>query len=292
MGYPLARLQHADLQLVAVERSKKASIREVVARLREMQGELGRSDQTNRTSLEGLLLRVEVFEEGQMAGQYGPGADSLAIEELGLLGPAEDRWGMVVIEGGAEMSDDFAKSAILSLLASVLYFDAVTRRRESLAGSRFPPMQIFFEEANKILSGVSTGAASSEGPGARGSGVSEIFQTMWRDGRKYSIFLHPVVQTISDLPDGILASCNNIFIVQTKNPRDRDMVIAHIGRSEKGFVNTEYKRYLARIPVRMAVVKLGYHEDVTQLEPMLVSPLQMPGAEPSDREILARLGPS
>jgi hypothetical protein len=290
VGYPLVRLSHAERQVLAVERSKRASISEVIQRLREIRNELGRSDQTSRTSLEGLLLRVEVFEEGAMAHQYGPGADSLGIEDLGLLGPAADPWGLVVIEGGAEMSDAFAKSAILSLLASVLYFDAVTRRRESLAGVRFPPMQIFFEEANKILSGISTGSVSSEGPGSRGSGVSEIFQTMWRDGRKYGIFLHPVVQTISDLPDGILASCNNIFIVQTKNPRDRDMVIAHIGRSEKGFVNTEYKRYLARIPVRMAVVKLGYHEDVTQLEPMLVSTLRVPGEEPSDHEILARLG--
>ena len=151
-------------------------------------------------------------------------------------------------------------------------------------------MQLFFEEANKILSGVSSLSAGNEGPGARSRGVSEIFQTMWRDGRKYGIYLHPVVQTISDLPDGILSSCNNIFIVQTKNPRDRDMVIAHIGRSEKGFVNTEYKRYLARIPLGMAIVKLGYQAEVTQLEPILVSPLRVPGEEPSDREILTRLG--
>jgi len=68
------------------------------------------------------------------------------------------------------------------------------------------------------------------------------------------------------------------------------MVMSHIGRSEKGFVNTEYKRYLARIPVKMAVVKLGYSEDVTQLEPILVNPLLVPGEEPSDAEIINKLG--
>jgi hypothetical protein len=41
----------------------------------------------------------------------------------------------------------------------VLYFDSVVRRRESLAGAKFPPMQIFFEEANKVLTGVSGAAA-------------------------------------------------------------------------------------------------------------------------------------
>ena len=66
--------------------------------------------------------------------------------------------------------------------------------------------------------------------------------------------------------------------------------MAHIGRSEKGFVNTEYKRYLARIPKSLAVAKLGYSEDVAEMEPMLVRPLMVPGSEPSDEEILERLG--
>ena len=292
VGFPLERLSAAEQHLIRVERSKKAGFAEVVQQLRQMQGELARSDQASRTSLEGLLLRLEVFEEPEMVRQYGPGADSFPIENLGLQGGSDDPWGMVVVEGGAEMTDEFSKSALLSLLASVLYFDAVTRRRESLAGTRFPPMQIFFEEANKILSGVPGLSGGGESPGTRANGVSEIFQTMWRDGRKYGIFLHPVVQTISDLPDGILSSCNNIFIVQTKNPRDRDMVIAHIGRSEKGFVNTEYKRYLARIPLGMAIVKLGYQAEVNLLEPILVSPLRVPGVEPTDRDILACLGRS
>jgi hypothetical protein len=57
-----------------------------------------------------------------------------------------------------------------------------------------------------------------------------------------------MAQTVSALPAGILSSCNNGFFFQTKYPHDRDLIMAHIGRSEKGIVNTEYKRYLARIP--------------------------------------------
>jgi hypothetical protein len=289
VGAKLTDLPAIDQQAVAVYRSKKASFAEVVANLRQKMETIGKNDQVSRTSLEGLLLRIETFEEGEMARQYGPGEDSLPIEDLGLLGDKHDPWGLVVIEGGAEMTDEFSKVAILSLLASILYSDAVTRRRESLAGMAFPPMQIFFEEANKVLGGVGGGNPSSEGNNT-GADVSEIFQSMWRDGRKYKIFLHLMAQTISGLPEGIISSCNNIFVVQTKNARDRDMVMAHIGRSEKGFVNTEYKRYLARIPIAMALVKLGYSDDVTQNEPILVHPLRVPGEEPSDQEIVKKLG--
>ncbi len=66
--------------------------------------------------------------------------------------------------------------------------------------------------------------------------------------------------------------------------------MAHIGRSDKGIVNPEYKRYLARIPKGLAISKLGYSEDVAELEPMLVHPLMVLGSEPSDQENLDMLG--
>lgn len=109
----------------------------------------------------------------------------------------------------------------------------------------FPPMQIFFEEANKVLTGVSGAAADQNTSASQAEQVSEVFQTFWRDGRKYKIFMHLIAQTVSALPPGILSSCNNGFFFQTKHPQDRDLIMAHIGRSEKGIVNTEYKRYLA-----------------------------------------------
>ena len=292
IGLPLADLVQADLQALAIWRSQAADVRKLVEQLRKMYEEVSRQkDQNSRSAIEGLLLRVDQFAEGQMARLYGPGPDTLPIENLGLLGSEADPWGVVVIEGGSEM-DEYPKAALLALLASVLYFDAVARRRESLAGRRFPPMQVFFEEAAKVLRGV-TGAATADqaGPALSGSQpVAEIFQTMWREGRKYGIFLHVITQTVSELPGGILASCNNGFFAQTKNPHDRDLVMAHIGRSERGVVNTEYKRYLARIPRGYAIAKLGYSEDVADIEPLLVHPLMVPGSEPSDEEIHQRLG--
>jgi len=292
-GTLLETLSPSELQALAVYRSRKLDVSQWVDRLRSYKIRFEK-DQTSRTSLEGVLLRLEQFSEGQMARQYGASASSLSsvpgVEDLGLLGDKDNPWGILVIEGGAEM-DEYSKAALLSLLASILYTDAVARRREMLAGKHFPPMQLFFEEANKVLTGVSGGAASDQGSGESGNPVSHLFQTMWRDGRKYNIFLHLMAQTVSELPAGILSSCANVFVFQTKDPKDRDLILPHLGRSEKGMVNTEYKRYLARIPRSYAIAKLGYSDDVIWLEPVLVSPLMIQCNEPSDEEIIRKLGP-
>ena len=289
VGTALERLDPQDLQALAVYRSATLSVVNWVDRLRSYQKEFER-DQSSRTSLEGVLLRLEQFAEETMARQYGPGSSAEPVEDLGLLGSPADRWGVTVIEGGAEM-DEYPKAALLSLLSSILYFDAVARRREALDGNRaFPKMQIFFEEANKVLTGVSGGAASDQNAGEGGNPVSHIFQTMWRDGRKYGVYLHLMAQTVSELPSGILSSCANLFVFQTKDPKDRDMILPHLGRSEKGLVNTEYKRYLARIPRTYAIAKLGYSADVHELEPVLIRPMMVECDEPSEQEIIKELG--
>jgi len=287
-GTSIYELLPDQQQALAVLRSAHVSVKDWIGILREFYEDVSRKgDQASRTSLEGVLLRLEQFEEGQMSNQYGPGPDALAIENLGLLGPQDDPWGVTVVEGGAEM-DEFAKSALFSLLAAVVYGDAVVRRRETLAGVRFPPLQIFFEEANKVLSGVSSSSSDSEKKG--GSMVSAIWESMWRDARKYDIFLHLMAQTVSQLPPGILASCANVFVFQTKGGADRDLILPHLGKSEKGIVNTEYKRYLARLPKTYAIVKLGYSAEVLDLEPVLIQPLMVIAHEPSDVEIVHRLG--
>ncbi len=104
---------------------------------------------------------------------------------------------------------------------------------------------------------------------------------MWRDGRKYQCFLHVLAQTVSELPAGILSSCNNGFFGQTKNDRDRAAILAHIARNTKGFVNSEYDRFIARMPIGMAVAKLGYTQDILEMEPYLIRSLMLAVAEPT-----------
>ncbi|MDR7574457.1 MAG: serine-rich protein [Armatimonadota bacterium] len=283
VGEHLGDLEGFERQALAVHRSKRVDMSAWVERLASYRPELEkRRDQASLQSLEGVLLRLEPFTQGEMARMYGSGEDTLAVEDLGLLGPPDDPWGISILEGGAEL-DEYAKAAILGLVAWHLYNDAVVRRRQNIGKSvPDPTLQIVFEEANKVLTGVETDASENQTGGAT---TVELFQAMWRDGRKYRIFLHPVVQTVSELPPGILSSCNNGFFSQTKNPKDRDLIMAHLAFSEKGFTDEDYKRFLSRMPAAMAIAKLGYSQDIVHTTPFLVRPLMVPAREPTDEEI-------
>jgi hypothetical protein len=203
-------------------------------------------------------------------------------------GPAQGGgagWGVAILEGGG-MLDDFSKAFLLGWAAWHLYTDCVVRRIRSAAGG--PAMvQIVWEEANKMLAGTEGGSDDESGGGLS---VAEHFAIMFRDSRKYGIWLHIILQSLAQIPSGILSSCNNMIATQLKNPKDRDLVIAAFHRSEKGFVDEGWRRFLASVPVGRAVVKLGYSDRREELEPCYVQPLMLQVPEPSDEEIAARLG--
>lgn len=235
------------------------------------------------TSLEGLLLRLQVFGIGDLARQYAPGVDTVAVEDLGLLGPDGDQWGVAILEGGASMPS-YPKAAIFGLVAWHLYHDAMARREEFInRWGANQVLQIYFEEANKILSGVDTGM--SEGKSASAS-TTEQFQTMWRDGRRYQTYLHLMVQSPSELPAGILSSCSNAWVGQLKSPADRDVIMALLAWSEKGFVDEDYKRFISRMPKTYGIIKLGYTDDPVTTAPVLARALLLNTREATDAEIL------
>jgi hypothetical protein len=271
----LGALTAVERQALAVYRSRWVDIPHWYDRLRQIYDKLKSNQNVDRTSLEGILLRLEPFSRGEMALMYGRGEDVMTIEDASLP------WGMTIFEGGAEL-DEYAKVALLSMMAWHIYTDAVRRRREELNQGGFTNwMQIFFEEANKVLGGVNAAAGNDEG----GATTAQQFQDMWRDGRKYRIWLHLMTQSPAELPLGIVDSCNNAFVTQLKNPRDRDLMIAHLALSEKGFVDEHYKRFLSRMEVARSVVKLGYSTDRRDVQPVLAEPLMVPAREPTDAEI-------
>lgn len=289
----LHTLTSAERQALAVHRSRQVGLPQWIGNLRAMLE--GTPDPNNATktrgglkpgspdytSLEGVLLRLEAFTAGGMTDIYGPGPDTVTVEDLGLLGPEGDRWGASILEGGAEM-DEFAKSVLMGLVAWHLYSDAVVRRRERVnVGGAARLTQIVFEEANKVLGGVGNSDDQPGGPAM----TAALFQTMWRDGRKYGIFLHPLAQSPAELPPGILSSCTNLVVGQLKNPRDRDVVQAALGWSEKGFTDEDYKRYISRMPLAQAILKLGYTMDTRQTAPLLTRPLLLNVPEPTDEMI-------
>ena len=274
----LKKLAPFERQALAVHRSAKVDVADWHRSLQGLQKKL--NSEGARQSLEGILLRMGAFTGGGMVHMYGkaaPGNPTVAIEELGLLGPPNGRWGVAVLEGGVEM-DEYAKVVLLSLIAWRLYADAVVRRRAQQIG---PRVQIIFEEANKILGGAHTRAEERPGEGA----AAALFETIFRDARKYDVWLTVIAQTISALAPAILSSCPNGFVGQLKNPRDRDLVMAWLGKSEKGFVDEDYKRFLSRMPREMFIARFGYSRDPRLQEPVVCRPLAVVAGEPTDAQI-------
>ena len=276
-GTPLAELTVAERQRLAVHRSRRVGLRELYAQIEDALKTVSRRDMVLRTVLEGILFRLHPLVQGAASLQYTAGPDCIDINEI-----VPGDWGVAVLEGGAFL-DDFSKGFLLGWAAWHLYHDAVALRLQR-AVSEPARIQIVFEEANKIFSGLEQ--TGEEG----GRSVAEQFEAMWRDSRKYGIWLHLITQSPAAIPAGILSSCNNIFCCQLKNPRDRDLVIAALHRSEKGFVDETWRRFLASLPVGRSVVKLGYAFERGEMEPAYVNPWQLDVPEPVDRDIAARLG--
>ncbi len=67
-------------------------------------------------------------------------------------------------------------------------------------------------------------------------------------------------------------------------------MIAALHRSEKGFSDETWCRFLACLPIARSVAKLGYSFDRSELEPCYIQPLSLSLPEPSDAEIEVRLG--
>jgi hypothetical protein len=272
VGQPLRLLSADELQALAVHRSKQVDILDWYERLLLLEEELKKQRRSmDLTSLEGIKVRLKPFTYGNMARMYAKGDDTIAIEDVALP------WGMCIFEGGAQL-DTYAKAALLALMAWHLYTDAVARERQG----DFYRMQIFFEEANKVLTGISSGVSDGGSPL---QSISQQFEDMWRDGRKYGIFLHPIVQTPSELPPGIISSCNNVLFGQLKNPRDRDLAVAHLSFSEKGFADEDYRRWITRTEIGRATVRLGYTKEYGEMMPVYAAILKVPGRRATEADI-------
>jgi hypothetical protein len=267
----LADLDDRTLQAIAVHRSRAVDMGMWVESLDRLLSTF-RDGSPSRSAIEGVLLRLRHLTTGRMREMYGRGAGSLALEDLALP------HGLCILEGGARMSQ-YAKAALLSLMSWHLYTDAVARREEGLEGARHAPMLLLFEEGNKIIAGVDSGA--SDGPRIQ----SDIIPSMFRDAGKYLIYLGIVVQSPAELPPGIISSCNNLAVGQLKNGEDVKVVMSGLARSPVGFVDTHYARFVNRMQRGQFILKLGLAWDVAQTEPLLFKPLMVEAQEPGAGEI-------
>ena len=277
-GTPLRSLPRDALQEIAVFRSRKVGLKDLYQLIEEKERPLPAKD-IRKGILSSIRARLHPLVQGAAAKQYGPGDDAVDITSI-----VPGDWGVAILEGGMFL-DEFSKAFLLGWIAWHIFYDAVMKRLRSASAPK-KYMQIVFEEANKILSGVSDDGEEAKGPAS----TTEQFASMWRDSRKYGIWLHVITQTPQRIPKGILSSCNNIFSAMLKDPKDRDLVVAELAKSEKGFRDEKWRRFLAEIPRHKMVARLAYSTERAFLQPVYVQPIYLDAPEPSDEEIERKLG--
>jgi DNA helicase HerA-like ATPase len=113
---------------------------------------------------------------------------------------------------------------------------------------------------------------------------------MFRDARKYKSRLHVITQAPSLIPQDIISSCNNLVIGFLKNPRDKDIVLSALARSEKGFHDEPWRRFLSNENIGMLIGRFPYTDNRELQQPLLFRPLMLDVPEPSDAEIERWLG--
>jgi len=275
---PLGNLSADERQRLAVHRSRAVGLDDLYREIERQYEALPPRDQVGRSVLEGILWRLKSLVRGAPAAQFAAGSDTETVEDLGRPN------GVVILEGG-KFLDNFAKAWLLGWAGWLIYSDMVARRERQINRGEADLFMVF-EEANIIFTGLDGGD-----PEARlGPSVSEQYANMFRDSRKYGAYFGVVTQSPSLIPAGIISSCNNLMVGFLKTPKDKDLVISALARSEKGFVDEPWRRFLDDQPIGMVIGRFPYvHKRELQL-PFLFRPLMLDVPEPSDEEIEAKLG--
>jgi hypothetical protein len=278
-GTSLGELSLTQRQRLAVYRSSRVDLSTLYRQVEEKLSRVNPRDTMLTGVLEGILYRMNALVQGAAAAQFSAGPDCVPMEDLAKP------WGVAIIEGGMFL-DDFGKAFLLGWAGWHLYTDMVARRVHEVNTDE-PILQIFFEEANKIFAGVDAGGGDDESGGVS---LSQRFGDMFRDARKYKARLHVITQAPSLIPQDIISSCNNLVVGFLKNPKDKDIVLSGIARSEKGFVDEPWRRFLADLQIGMFLGRFPYAFEREMQQPFLFRPLAVAAPEPTDDEIAAKLG--
>jgi len=282
IGTLLSELTSAERQALAVHRSSVIGLADLYKSVDDKLKTVPPRDTMLTGVLEGILFRLNPLVQGSAALQFAPGPNTVPVEDLSK---SNGGWGITIIEGGMFL-DEFGKAFLLGWTGWHLYMDMVARRVHEVNVGE-PLLQVFYEEANKIFVKDQT---SSGDEGTGGISATQRFADMFRDARKYKCRLHIITQAPHLIADDIVSSCTNIILGYLKNPKDKDLILAALARSEKGFHDEPWRRFIDDIPVGMAVGRFPYTTLREMQRPFLFKPLMLDVPEPSDADIANILG--
>jgi hypothetical protein len=277
-GTPLSAVTDPDIrQQLAIARSKHIGLTDLYTHIEKKVAALDKKDQIGRMVLDGILQRLRALTQGSTGKQFGkdaPGNPAIPIEDLG-----RDVSGVTILEGGKFLGT-FEKAWLLGWAGWMIYHDMV-RRRELHLNRGEADLVMVLEEANILFTGLETGDPELNS----GPTVSEQWSNMFRDSRKYGCYFMVITQSPSLIPAGIRNSCNNIIVGYLTDPKDKDVVLAALARSEKGFHDEPWRRFLSSLGIGMMIARFPYAQDRTEQMPFLYRPTRILLEEPSDEEL-------
>ena len=259
VGVPLADLSPEERQRIAVQRSKVVGLADLYAEIESRLSPTPPQDAMPLNVLSDVLDERDVLGEilfrlsplvadkeqhspirDRIAMQYAAGPDAIDINEI-----VPGDWGIVVLERG-ELLDELSQAFLMGWAAWQIYTDTVVQHIKEQ--SQYAPIQFFFNDADSFL-----------------SEENEQFNAMWRDSRKYGIWLHLITQHPALLSRRTLLLCDNLFVAQISNPQqqrhikqDQDAIIERLHNSQVGFTDKMWRQFIASLPLTHFVIKLSH----------------------------------
>lgn len=276
-GTLLSALTSKQRQAQAVQRSSVVGLADLYAEIENKLKSVPPRDTMLTGVLEGILFRMNPLVQGAAAVQFSPGRDCVPIEDLSK--PS----GITIIEGGMFL-DEFGKAFLLGWVGWHTYMDRVATRVHDVHLTE-PMLHIVYEEANKIF-----GQPKKGGDEGGSADVSDQYGAQFRDARKYGVRFSVIAQAPSLIAPDIISSCSNLVINYLKNPKDKDIILSALARSEKGFRDEDWRRFVDDIPVGMAIGRFPYTTNRKLQRALLFRPLMLEVPEPTDDEIADQLG--
>jgi hypothetical protein len=278
-GLPLSALTPQQRQALAVGRSSVVGLADLYQEITTRRAAVPPRDTMLTGVLDGILFRMNPLVQGSAAVQFAPGKDCVPVEDLGK--PS----GITIIEGG-QFLDEFGKAFLLGWVGWHTYMDRVATRVQNVHLTE-PMLHIVYEEANKIFGQPQKGGGED---GGGGTDISEQYGAQFRDARKYGIRFSVIAQAPALIAPDIISSCSNLVVNYLKNPKDKDLILSALARSEKGFRDEEWRRFVDDMSVGMAIGRFPYTATRKFQRPVLFRPLMLEVPEPTNTEIADRLG--
>ncbi len=233
----------------------------------------GRSGNDTKDAYSRLLERLAAFNrpysiEAQLFGSE----EGMSIDDI--IGDDD----VTVIE--SKGLENTFKSFIFGMITAGFYRFALAHEGGFLAPDQYETVLVI-EEANEILVGSDTAGTGSKDMGL--SGQSE-FEQILDQSAGYGLFIIAITQTISAMPNSILANCGLLFAGKITQQKDVEVTIRAIGKEER-LDDRDMVKWFPRAPIGWLVCRSSRTKSFVDAEPYLVKISMLNVTTPTDADL-------